>query len=100
MLPFRSKGVLTMPIKKAALKSMRSDKKREARNSGILNELKTLSKKFETLISAKNKESAQTLLKEVAKKLDKALSHGIIHKNRAARKKARLSRKLAKLLAA
>ena len=89
-----------MPIKKAALKSMRSDRRREERNSRILNELKTLSKKFETLISAKNKEMAHALLKEVAQKLDKALSHGIIHKNRAARKIARLSRKLAKLLAA
>ena len=89
-----------MPIKKAALKRMRSDRKRETRNSGILNELKTLSKKFEILISAKNKESAQAILKVVTQKLDKALSHGIIHKNRAARKKARLSRKLAKLSAA
>ena len=89
-----------MPIKKAALKRMRSDKRRESRNSRILNELKTLSKKFETLISAKNKESAQALLKEVVQKLDKALSHGIIHKNRASRKKSRLSKKLAKLLTA
>ena len=89
-----------MPIKKAALKMMRSDRRREERNSRILNELKTLSKKFEALISAKNKESAQTLLKEVFKKLDRALSQGIIHKNRAARKKSRLSQKLSKFLAA
>ncbi len=100
MLPFGSKGVRKMPIKKAALKSMRSDRRREERNSRILNELKTLSKKFEALISAKNKEMAHALLKEVSKKLDRALSQGIIHKNRAARKKSRLSQKLAKLLAA
>ena len=89
-----------MPIKKAALKRMRSDRRREVRNSRILNELKTLSKKFETLVASKNKEGAQTLLKEVVQKLDKAFSHGIIHKNRASRKKARLSRKLTKLLTA
>lgn len=89
-----------MPIKKAALKSMRSDTRREARNSRILNELKTLSRKFEAFVLAKNKESAAALLKGVTKKLDKAFSLGAIHKNRAARKKARLSRKLAKLLTA
>ena len=89
-----------MPIKKAALKMMRIDKRREGRNSHISNELKTLSKKFETVVSAKNKESAQVLLKEVTRKLDQALSHGIIPKNRASRKKARLSKKVAKLLTA
>ena len=87
-----------MPIKKAALKRMRSDRGRGARNSSILNELKTLSKKFETLLSAKEKEKAKTLLKEVSVRLQKAVSRGIIHKNRASRKIGRLSRKLAKLL--
>lgn len=89
-----------MPIKKAALKSMRGDRRRAVRNSAFLNELKTLSKKFETLVSAKNKEGARTLLKKVIQKLDKATSHGVIHKNRASRKKARLSRKLSGLLTA
>ena len=77
---------------------MRSDRGRGARNSSILNELKTLSKKFETLLSAKEKEKAKTLLKEVSVRLQKAVSRGIIHKNRASRKIGRLSRKLAKLL--
>ncbi|MFH1858499.1 MAG: 30S ribosomal protein S20, partial [Candidatus Omnitrophota bacterium] len=76
------------------------DRRREARNSRILNELKTLSKKFEALVSEKNKEGAAALLKEVFGKLDRALSHGIIHKNRASRKKARLAKKLSKLLTA
>ena len=89
-----------MPIKKAALKRMRGDRKRQVRNSHILNELKTLSKKFEILILAKNKENAASLLQEVSKKLDRARSQGVIPKNRAARKKARLSRKLSKLSAA
>lgn len=77
---------------------MRGDRRREVRNSRILNELKTLSKKFEAMISAKNKESAKALLKEVLQKLDKAFSLGAIHKNRASRKKSRLSKRLAKFL--
>lgn len=88
-----------MPIKKAALKRMRSDRTREARNSSALSELKTLSKKFEGLVAAKDKEKAGAVLKEVSVKLDKAASHGIIHKNRASRKKARLARRFAALTA-
>jgi len=99
MLPFGTKGVIEMPIKKAALKMMRGDVQRKARNSRILNELKTLSKRFEVSISEKNKESAKSTHKLVIQKLDKARAQGVIHKNRASRKKSRLTRKLTKLLA-
>ncbi len=89
-----------MPIKKAALKRMKSDRKLKARNSWVLNELKTLSRKFEKLIASNNREGAQALFKEVSRKFDKAFSRGIIHKNRASRKKARLAKRLSKFLAA
>ena len=87
-----------MPIKKAALKRMRSDRKRRLRNASVVGELKTLARKFERLIQGKEKEKAIPLLREAFQKLDKAVSRGIIHKNRASRKKSRLSRKLAALL--
>ena len=87
-----------MPIKKAALKRMRSDRKRRLRNASVVGELKTLARKFERLIQGKEKEKAITLLREALQKLDKAVSRGIIHKNRSSRKKSRLSRKLASLL--
>lgn len=87
-----------MPIKKAALKRMRSDRNRRLRNASVLGELKTLARKFERLIQGKEKEKATSLLQEAFKKLDKAVSRGIIHKNRASRKKSRLSRKLSALL--
>lgn len=86
-----------MPIKKAALKRVRSDRTRRLRNASVFGELKTLARKFERLIQGKEKEKATSLLKEVLQKLDKAVSRGIIHKNRASRKKSRLSRKLAGL---
>ena len=87
-----------MPIKKAALKRVRSDRNRRLRNASVLGELKTLARKFERFIQDKQKEKATPLLKEVLQKLDKAVSRGIIHKNRASRKKSRLSRKLAAFL--
>ena len=86
-----------MPIKKAALKRMRSDRTRRLRNASVLGELKTLARKFERFLQNKEKEKAAFLLKEVLQKLDKAASRGILHKNRASRKKSRLSTKLARL---
>jgi len=87
-----------MPIKKAALKRVRSDRTRRLRNAGALGELKTLARKFERLLQGKEKEKAGSLLKEVFQKLDKAVSRGIIHKNRSSRKKSRLSGRFAALL--
>ena len=87
-----------MPIKKAALKRVRADRKRRLRNASVLEELKTLARKFERLLQSKEREKATSLLKEALHKLDKAVSRGIIHKNRASRKKSRLSRKLSALL--
>ncbi len=88
-----------MPIKKAAFKSMRQDKKRRLRNLRIISDLKTKARKFETLIAEKNKEEAKSTLNELISKIDKAKSKGTIHKNIASRKKSRLTKKLTQLTA-
>lgn len=88
-----------MPIKKAASKSMRQDKKRRLRNLRVISNLKTRMRKFETLIAEKNKEEAKSTLNELISKIDKAKSKGAIHKNAASRKKSRLTKKLAQLTA-
>ena len=59
--------------------------------------LKTAIKKFEAAAKAGNKEEAQQLFNEAAQKLDQSVNRGILHKNNAARKKAQLALKLAKL---
>ena len=83
-----------MPIKHAALKQIRKDRKRHQRNQAVRSELKTLTKELLALLRAQKLEEAKTLLRLVAKKYDHAASKGVIHRNTAARYKSRLMRRL------
>jgi len=56
--------------------------------------MRTLIKKVERAVSSKNAEEAQNHLPDALRILDKSASKGLIHKNQAARKKSRLSRKV------
>ncbi len=86
-----------MPQRKTALKRLRVDKKKHLHNLKIKSELKKIIKKFLSLVSAKKIDEAKENFKLVIKKLDKAVNQGIIHKNNAARKKSRFSKKLANI---
>ena len=84
-----------MPNIKSAMKRMRSDAKKAARNQAALSELKTLSKRLTQAASepAKAKEIAATLIS----RYDKAVSHGAIPRGRADRRKSRITLYIAKL---
>ena len=84
-----------MPTRKSGLKHMRADEKKRARNARIKSALKTLTRKYETLLAKGDKEGAATLYPSVTSALDKAAKKGIIHENRAARKKSRLAHRTA-----
>ena len=77
-----------MPNIKAALKWTRASEKRRKRNLSVTSKLKTLAKKA-TAPSATSVE-----LKAAASAFDKAAARGIIHKNKANRKKSRLAKHL------
>ena len=83
-----------MPIKKSASKELRKAKRRHLRNIEIASELKSLTKKFLNLIEQNKTEPAKEVLRTLAKRLDKAVHKNILPKNKAARKKSRLTRKL------
>ena len=85
-----------MPIKKSAFKELRKSKKRHLRNIGALTELKTLNKKFISLVEEKKIEQARKILNQLTSKLDIAAAKKIIHKNKASRKISRLMRRLKK----
>lgn len=74
-----------MPLIKSAIKKMRVDKRRQAHNQAILSKLKTLLAKAQA-----NREGR--LIKQAVSSLDKAAQKGLIHKNKASRKKSRLMR--------
>ena len=85
-----------MPIKHAALRQLRKDRVRRARNQGVESELKTLTKRIRALVAQQKREEAQRLLPTVAKRFDQAAAKRVIHKNTASRMKSRLTRQIAR----
>lgn len=83
-----------MPIKKAAFKALKQDKKRRGRNLKTKNEIKTLLVDFRKAVTKKDKAKAEDLSKKLIKILDKAAQAKIIKKNTASRRKSRLMKKL------
>ncbi len=82
-----------MPNIKSQIKRMRQAKVRRLRNKAVKSEIKTLISKFEEAISQGDLEKAKENLKETIRHLDKAVSKGVIHKNRAADKKSKLMKR-------
>jgi small subunit ribosomal protein S20 len=82
-----------MPIKKAAIKSLRQNKKRQLRNKNVKKKLKDLIKETQKVFVVQKKEEAKKLIYAVQKALDKAAQKKIIKKNTAARKKSRMMKK-------
>ena len=86
-----------MPNIKSAKKRVKVIEKKTAINTARKTALKTAIKKFEAAAEAADKSAAAALFNEAVKKIDQGVAHGIIHKNKAARKKSQLAIKLAKL---
>lgn len=62
------------------------------RNKMLKSKVKTLIKKVETAVAAKDKAAASVALKEAVVTIDKAAAKGLFHKNTAARKVSRLTK--------
>ena len=70
------------------------------RNQTRRSALKTTLRKFEDAVSAKDVTAAASALTAAAKELDQVAASGTIHRNKAARKKSRLQKRLNGLRAA
>jgi len=86
-----------MPNKKAAIKSLRQDKKKHLRNKAVLSELRTLTKNAKVLILKKSREEADVSLKKLESKLDRAAKIDVIKQNNAARRISRLRSQWSKI---
>ncbi|RMF86118.1 MAG: 30S ribosomal protein S20 [Nitrospirae bacterium] len=86
-----------MPAKPSAAKRARQALKRRARNRAYRSALRTCLKRVHTAIEAGDKEAAQAALAEACVRLDKTASKGVIHRNAAARRKSRLTRRVNRL---
>lgn len=83
-----------MPIKHAALKEIRKDRKRRLRNQATRSSLRTMMRQLHELLKAQQLDDAGALLRRVAKAYDHAAAKGLIHRNTAARYKSRLTLQL------
>jgi small subunit ribosomal protein S20 len=78
----------------SAKKRIKVTETKTLNNRMVKSALKTVIKKFEAAVEAKNNEEAKALFSSVVKSLDMATTKGVVHKNMAARKKSRLATKL------
>ena len=81
-----------MPNIKSAKKRMRSNAKKAEFNNLVYGSMKTAVKKFEREVKAGNKEESGNNLNIALQRIDKAKNSGLVHKNKAARLKSRLTK--------
>jgi len=79
-----------LPHHKSAMKRIRQDKKRRARNRHVRSQVRTAVK---TVREAHTAEDALAKLPLLSSVIDKAVKKGIVHKRTAARRKSRLAKK-------
>ncbi|MDI3314010.1 MAG: 30S ribosomal protein S20 [Mycobacterium sp.] len=82
---------------KSQIKRNRTNERRRLRNKSVKSSVRTAIRKFREAAGAGEKEKAAELLVAASRKLDKAASKGVIHKNQAANKKSALARAFNKL---
>lgn len=80
---------------KSQIKRNKQNETRRVRNKAVRSEIKTRVKSAVSLATAGTPDAAATTL--AIKRLDKAASKGVIHKNQAARRKSRLMKRIAAL---
>jgi small subunit ribosomal protein S20 len=77
---------------KSALKRIRVSEKKRLHNAMIKSRLRTAIRRFNESLTLSEPEQVRARLSNAFSVIDKAATKGVIHKNNAARKKARLSR--------
>jgi small subunit ribosomal protein S20 len=82
---------------KSQIKRNKTNEKARLRNKAVKSSLKTAIRKAREAAAAGDVEKATVAAREASRKLDKAVSKGVIHKNAAANKKSALAAKVATL---
>jgi len=82
---------------KSQIKRILTNKKSQERNKAVKSEVKTAVRATRTAIATGDKAAATAALLVASKKLDKAASKGVIHKNQAANKKSAIAKQVASL---
>jgi small subunit ribosomal protein S20 len=77
---------------KSQIKRIKTNEKAYQRNKIVKSELKTKIKAVKKAIETGDKQVATTALKDASRKLDKAVSKGVLHKKNAANKKSSIAK--------
>ncbi|MEY4479862.1 MAG: ribosomal protein [Bacillota bacterium] len=83
-----------MPNIKSAIKRVKVIEKARLRNASQKSALRTALKAVNVAVEGTDAAIAQSALVNATKKLDKAVTKGLIHKNEASRRKSRLTKKV------
>ena len=83
-----------MPNIKSAKKRVKVTSTKTLQNQMFRSQMRTMIKKYDAALAAGDKEQATAAYKLAVKKIDQAVSRGILHKNNAARKKSQFTVKL------
>jgi small subunit ribosomal protein S20 len=78
---------------KSQIKRNKQNEKRRLRNKAVKSELKTYVRKFREAADAGDAETATAAMQAACRKLDKAVSKGVIHKNQAANRKSAIAKR-------
>ncbi|WP_114854867.1 30S ribosomal protein S20 [Brachybacterium sp. YJGR34] len=80
---------------KSQIKRNTTNEKARLRNRAVKSELKTYIRKVKAAVSTGDAEAAGAALQAANRKLDKAVSKGVIHQNQAANRKSGLAKLVA-----
>jgi small subunit ribosomal protein S20 len=84
---------------KSQIKRNRQNEKARLRNKSVKSSLKTAVRKFNEAAEAGDVEQATALMQDASRKLDKAVSKGVIHANQAANRKSAIAKRVVSLSA-
>jgi small subunit ribosomal protein S20 len=82
---------------KSQIKRNKQNQKRHERNKAVKSGLKTAVRKFREAADAGDKDAAIEAARAASRKLDKAASKGVIHKNQAANRKSSIAKRAGSL---
>lgn len=86
-----------MATSQSAKKRIRQNEKRRKRNANVRSEVRTRLNQFTDALESGDLKEAEARFRDVESQLDRAVSKGVIPKNRASRKTSRLAKRLNEL---
>ncbi len=77
---------------KSQIKRIKTNETARLRNKAVKSELRTHIRAFRAAAATGDKDAAALALRSASRRLDKAVSKGVIHKNQAANRKSALAK--------